>query len=303
MTHQVHLWRSLPHLSEVTYSFTKDWANDQLSRISDRHELLSDPNNVIPDQSDLPRFETISSALRTNPGFVLIRPGSDYQDDDLRQLYALFGRSIGQINDRYGYFFDVIDQGLDYTKAAIPVSKTKASTGYHTDSTAKEYVPDVVGLLCLHPGFRGGESLITNAANAYELIRRDNPKSLDELEKPVIRDVITPGSENSTAAILENTFPVFQVNEDGFLFRYMRYWIESAHAKTSKELPVYLKQGMDTIDEFFSREDSTVEFRMERGDMLFLNNRFLCHNRRAFEDHPAMPSRRLVRSWINFENG
>jgi alpha-ketoglutarate-dependent taurine dioxygenase len=60
---------------------------------------------------------------------------------------------------------------------------------------------------------------------------------------------------------------------------------------------------MDTIDEFFSREDNTVEFRMERGDMLFLNNRFLCHNRRAFEDHPAMPSRRLVRSWINFENG
>jgi hypothetical protein len=40
---------------------------------------------------------------------------------------------------------------------------------------------------------------------------------------------------------------------------------------------------------------------MERGDLLFINNRFLCHNRTGFENHPHIEkARTLVRTWINF---
>ncbi|MGV2389786.1 MAG UNVERIFIED_CONTAM: TauD/TfdA family dioxygenase [Microcystis novacekii LVE1205-3] len=74
----------------------------------------------------------------------------------MRLIYAFISRIFGLLNQRYGYFFDVIDRGMDYTKEAIPVSMTNAETGYHTDSTAKNYFPDIVGLLCLASADEGG---------------------------------------------------------------------------------------------------------------------------------------------------
>jgi len=302
VNHLEYFWKSLPNLSEVSFDIGKDEADRLLEGVKNQGEIFSDPNSMENNEKEVVAFRPIFSKLKKSPGFVLLRAEADLSDDELRRLYASISRTIGKLNQRYGYFFDVVDQGLNYTKEAIPVSKTKASTGYHTDSTAKDYVPDAVGLLCLNAGYKGGESLVTNAANAYEMLKKRFPECLNELEKPVIRDVITPGSEYNMEAILSNAFPVYSKENDGFLFRYMRFWIESAHSKTGFPISSRLVQGMDAIDHFFSKTENTVRFKMQRGDMLFLNNRFLCHNRSAFEDHPSLCRRMMVRTWINFED-
>jgi alpha-ketoglutarate-dependent taurine dioxygenase len=42
-----------------------------------------------------------------------------------------------------------------------------------------------------------------------------------------------------------------------------------------------------------------VEFALEQGDLFFVNNRWILHNRTAFEDHPEAEQRRhLVRLWL-----
>lgn len=302
MTHLSHLWKSLPNLSGVSFDIGEDDADRILEALKDQEVILSDPNIFEISEKEVVAFRPIFSNLKACPGFVLLRAEAERSDDELRRLYAFMSRTIGKLNQRYGYFFDVVDQGLDYTKKAIPVSKTKASTGYHTDSTAKDYVPDVVGLLCLNAGYKGGESLVTNAVNAYEMLKKQFPECLNELEKPIIRDVITPGYEFSREAILNNAFPVYNFENDGILFRYMRYWIESAYSKTQSPISSRLVEGMDAIDNYFSKAENAVRFKMHRGDMFFLNNRFLCHNRSAFEDHPSLGRRKMVRTWINFEN-
>jgi alpha-ketoglutarate-dependent taurine dioxygenase len=300
--HLDYCWKSLPNLAEVSLDIGKDESDRLLEAVKDQGEIFSEPNNIEINEKEVAALRAVFANLKKSPGFVLLRAEAGFNDDELRRLYALISRTIGKLNQRYGYFFDVVDQGLNYTKEAIPVSKTKASTGYHTDSTAKDYVPDVVGLLCLNAGYKGGESLVTNAANAYEMLKIQFPECLNELEKPVIRDVITPGSEYNKEAILRNAFPIYNTENNEFLFRYMRYWIESAHSKTGLPISSQLIQGMDAIDDFFSKEENTIQFKMERGDMLFLNNRFLCHNRSAFEDHPSVGRRMMVRTWINFED-
>jgi len=47
-----------------------------------------------------------------------------------------------------------------------------------------------------------------------------------------------------------------------------------------------------------------VTFQMERGDMQFVNNRFVLHSRTAFEDH-AEPERRrnFLRLWMKYCDG
>jgi isocitrate/isopropylmalate dehydrogenase len=123
------------------------------------------------------------------------------------------------------------------------------------------------------------------------------------MQNPIIRDVITPGTTNSVEKIIENAFPIFSFPNEGFTFRYMRFWIESAYQKTGQIMPEELIQGLNETDRFFSSSQNHLQFRLERGDILLLNNRFICHNRTAFENNTASfdNHRRLVRSWINYQ--
>jgi hypothetical protein len=238
--------------------------------------------------------------LFQSPGALRLQVSPDYSDEELRVLYAMISRSLGYLNNRYTYFFDVMDRGLDYTKEAIPVSKTKAETGYHTDSTAKHYFPDVVGLLCLQPALSGGESLLTNAANLYNFLMHTYPQFSELLQAPLCRDVITPGTIQNTEAIRANDIPLFQQDSNGgVIFRYMRYWIESALEKLHEPSPQGLQEILDAIDAYFAHPEHAMCFRLERGEMLFVNNRFLCHNRTAFIDGDK--PRVYVRAWVNMD--
>jgi len=302
MISEKHSWKELPSVETFRFKLSQEFTGMILDSITDKEAILSDPNRFKLTKELVDFFEAFKASLNENPGFVLLEVNDNHTDQELREIYAVCCRAFGIMNDRYGYFFDVVDQGLDYTKEAIPVSKTKASTGYHTDSTAKEYFPDIVGLLCLNPGATGGDSLLTNAADAYKRLLETIPDSVSVLEEPIIRDVITPGTLNSNETILKNAFPVFSEQDGLFTFRYMRYWIESAHSKTNLELSDELYNGLEAIDQFFALSEKTLQFRMNRGEMLFVNNRFLCHNRTAFENDPSEQKiRTLVRSWINFD--
>lgn len=293
-------WRPKPYPSdyilfpdEELYTLAESFDDKEIA------QLLEDPNHV---QTDIPVnvADTVKSKLTSFPSFTLINCDPSLPDVTLRSIYALYSKANGTLNDRYGYFFDVIDQGLDYKKEAIPVSKTRASTGYHTDSTAKEYLPDIVGLLCLHPADAGGDSLLTNAIDLFSFLEKEQPETLLEMEKPIIRDVITPGTVNTKEAIHSNAFPIFSVSDAGLTFRYMRYWIEAAFLKTEQEMPSQLLKGLDATDKFFSMPQNNIQFKMKRGDILFLNNRILCHNRTAFENNGHSSNRKMVRTWINF---
>jgi alpha-ketoglutarate-dependent taurine dioxygenase len=68
------------------------------------------------------------------------------------------------------------------------------------------------------------------------------------------------------------------------------------------ELP---SPGHDQLDEIALRPylpdvlDLRAEFTMQPGEMFFINNRWVLHNRTAFEDHPEPERRRhLVRLWL-----
>ncbi len=296
------VWENLPKSDQYTFNLHDDFSNIIGNFKADQKKILIENPNEFLSMDSYDWLDELHLKLKAAPGFVLIKSGALFSNEELRYIYAFCCRRLGLLNNRYGYFFDVVDQGLDYTKQAIPVSKTRASTGYHTDSTAKEYLPDVVGLLCLSPGAIGGDSLLTNAANLYKHLLQNYSYTLEAMQAPIIRDVITPGTENSVEAIMQNAFPIFSFPNEGFTFRYMRYWIESAYEKTGQNISKELMKGIEETDCYFSSPQNYLQFKLERGDMLLLNNRFICHNRTAFENNAlGSTPRTLVRSWINFQ--
>ena len=211
-------------------------------------------------------------------------------------LYLAIGAALGTVIETYGRLYDVIDQGDSYKDKAIPVSQTKQSTGMHTDSSRLHNVPDYVGLLCLHPAEQGGSSIITSAAQAHEAVRYRDPELLKVLYRDYFRDVVTPGADRDISSIADNKFPIFFF-ENGLTMRYMRYWIETGHKLVGVPLGIEEIKAMNLLDEELSHKDHLFRFHLARGDMLWVANRVVAHDRDTYEEDADCP-RWLLRQWV-----
>ncbi len=82
-------------------------------------------------------------------------------------------------------------------------------------------------------------------------------------------------------------------------YRYLRYWIESGHEKIGQPLSDAQRKALDVLDDVANDPALRAEFALEPGDLFFINNRWILHNRTAFEDHAEPEQRRhLVRLWL-----
>lgn len=224
-------------------------------------------------------------------------PEALIDDDLLRRYYLAFGVHLGTPLGNYGRLYEVRDRGGDYTKTAIPVSQTRAATGLHTDSSAVDVLPDLVGLICIRPAPEGGASRIACALLAHQKLSQQYPELCRILEEPHYRDIVTPGADQSQR--LRNRFAVFDVRDAsrGPICRYMRFWIEKGYEKAEIKPHPRLQEALDCFDAILEEPDSVATFTLKRGEMLWVDNTTTLHDRTAYEDDPDAP-RLLLRQWV-----
>eukprot|EP00494_Astrolonche_serrata_P028955 UN29222 len=76
--------------------------------------------------------------------------------------------------EKRGRLYDVINRNLSKHGEDVLISATNAASGWHSDSTARDYNPQCVGLLCVQKaivknldGSKGGVLTVVNSINAY----------------------------------------------------------------------------------------------------------------------------------------
>ncbi|MBI3880660.1 MAG: TauD/TfdA family dioxygenase [Verrucomicrobia bacterium] len=246
-----------------------------------------------------PDLALVAHAIEHGRGFAVVRvPAEGYSKAELTTLYWLIGQALGrpfEQNVEGTILYDVTDKGQDLTKGAR-FSVTNYESSFHTDNSFGGDVLDYVGLLCLQNAKTGGVSQVMSGYAVGEELAKQHPAELEILTRPFHvdrRGGLRPG-ETPTAF-----FPVLQWNGDELLFRYLRYWIQAGHEKVGQPLTPAQVKALDTLDEVLKRRDLMAEFSLEPGDMYFINNRWILHNRTAFEDWPELERRRhLVRLWL-----
>ena len=230
-------------------------------------------------------------------------PGGDWHESTLRQLYWMLGILMGSPIDSYGKLYEVKDRGSDHRTQRVPVSQTSASTSFHTDSSSVHVQPDLVGLLCLQPARQGGESRITSALTAHKLLRHSCPQLTELLHADFIRDMVTPGTDPTLQHRLQNRFPIFHHAPDrGLKFRYMRYWIETGQQRVGHPLTPVQVEALDALDQALAAPGAVATFSMQAGEMLWLDNWTVAHDRTSYVDDPLRP-RRLLRMWLESPSG
>jgi alpha-ketoglutarate-dependent taurine dioxygenase len=245
-------------------------------------------------------FAPVLDALESGRGFAIVEgmPEAGRTRESARLLYWLVGQCLGEPfeqNVQGTVLYDVTDTGQSVYQGAR-FSVTNAESSFHTDNSFGATVLDYVGLLCLNDAKSGGLSQNVSGYAALNVLVEEFPDVLEILQAPFRVDRRGGVLEGESPTV---PVPVIERDGDELLFRYLRFWIEAGHEKAGEPLSKEQRRALDTLDEVLNRPALRVEFSLKPGQMYFINNRWILHNRTAFEDH-AEPERRrhLVRLWL-----
>src|SRR5262245_2152441 len=252
----------------------------------------------------------LRNELESGRGFVVIRglPIDRYSDDEAAIVYwgiaTHLAKPIPQ-NAKDEYLFSVRDEGYnfqrDYGAAGVRISRTASAIDFHTDSSAAYagYTPDIVALLTLQTAKAGGLTAIVSAQTIHNILREERPDCLQRLYEPYYFDrraELRPGESPTLLA------PVFAYS-NALTIRYFRFNLMKGHETAGAPLTPIDSEAIDVLESVYRREELAVGFPMERGDMQFVNNRFVLHSRTEFEDHPEPGRRRnLLRLWMRYRD-
>ncbi len=245
-------------------------------------------------------FARLADALENGPGFAIVHAMPEERPPLAIQLalYWAVGQILGEPvaqNVAGERLYDVRDTGQSLSQGAR-FSVTNYESTFHTDASFDDGVVDYVGLLCVQTAKSGGQSQLVSGYSAAAELALADPAAIEVLTRPFHvdrRGGVRPGETPTTQR------PVLARRGDEILYRYLRTWIEAGHHKAGAPLTGDQVRALDALDETLARGDLRVEFMLRPGDMLLINNRWILHNRTAFEDH-AVPAlrRHYVRLWM-----
>jgi hypothetical protein len=249
----------------------------------------------------LPTLGPVLSALRREliggRGFALVR-GLDvgtYTEQEAATLFFGLGSHIGlarsqnATGDILGHVRDV---GATSSDEKIRIYQTSERQTFHTDSC------DVVGLLCLRRAKSGGESMLVSAPSIYNAFLERRPDLLPRLFDPIatdrrgeIPDGMKPYFE----------IPVFTLHRGFLNVMYQRQYIDSAQRfPDALRLTADHGEALDLFDELANDPDLSLAMSLEPGDMQFVHNHTMLHDRTGFVDWPEPERRRhLLRLWLS----
>ncbi len=260
-------------------------------------DLLENINNL-----NLPLIKAnvakFTDQLQNGIGFVLWR-GIPVEKWSRMQIFAAFliiGKCMGNLrqqNTQGHVLGHVKDLGLSSTDPKIRVYQTNERQTFHTDSC------DVVALLCLNTAKTGGLSSLVSSGTIYNEMLKSHPELLDELLEPIAFDKRGDITEGVSPFY---TMPVFN-EHDGFLSAfYQRQYIDSAQRfPDAPRLTESKIAALDLFDDLANRLNFDME--LQPGDIQFVHNHTLLHDRTAFEDWEDVDRKRhLLRMWIATPN-
>ena len=243
------------------------------------------------------QLRTLRETLIDGIGFQILRglPVERYDRKFAATVFCGVGAHLGHARSQNaaGHVLGhVRNVGADAADVNTRIYQTAERQTFHTDST------DVVGLLCLVRARRGGESLLVSAEAIYNRMQQEAPDLLASLFEPIATD---RRGETPSGSDPWFTIPVFSWHRKRLTVMYQRQYIESAQRFAgAPKLTAQQREALDYFDRLANDPDMHLRMDLEPGDMQFVYNHAMLHDRTAFEDYDEDERRRhLLRLWLS----
>jgi len=243
-----------------------------------------------------PRLAALREELLHGHGMALVRrlPVERYSIVESAALFMGIGVHLGNArsqNAKGHVLGHVRDLGLSSADPTVRIYQTRERQTFHTDSC------DVVGLLCLKDALRGGDSLLVSALAIFNELRRARPELLARLLRPMAHDRRGEVPEGQKPFFL---IPVLSWHDGRITVFYQRQYFDSA--QRFEDAPRLEPADVEALDAFDAlANDPRLHFtmRLAPGDLQFVHNHVLLHDRTGFDDHEDPAERRhLLRLWL-----
>lgn len=256
---------------------------------------------ITKEKFPLPRFGARLSRLKetliNGIGFEVIRglPVAKYNQEFAATIFCGVGAHLGSARSQnaMGHILGhVRDVGADAMDPNTRIYQTSERQTFHTDSS------DVVGLLCIREAREGGKSLLVSTPTIYNEMLRKRPELAALLFDPIATD--------RRGEVPEGQKPYLQIPplswHAGFLTGfYQRQYIDSAQRflDAPRLTPAHI-EALDLFDALANDPHLHFGMQLQPGDMQFVYNHALLHDRTAFRDWPeAHQKRHLLRLWLS----
>ncbi|HET6402654.1 MAG TPA: TauD/TfdA family dioxygenase [Candidatus Kapabacteria bacterium] len=244
-----------------------------------------------------PKLLGLREELIHGRGFALLRglPTANYTEREAAIVFCGLGSHLGlaRPQNAQGHLLgQVRDMGMTSRDPNVRVYQTKERQTFHTDST------DVVGLLCLSTAKFGGLSLLVSSSTIFNEMHKRRPDLLQLLMGPIATD---RRGEIPKGMLPYYSIPVFNYYEGYLSAIYQRQYIDSAQRfPDAPRLTPEHTEALNLFDELANSPELNFSMKLEKGDMQFVYNHTLLHDRTAFEDWPEQAQKRhLLRLWLS----
>ena len=233
-------------------------------------------------------------------GFFIIdgKCFADFSKEELIEIYQNVCRILGTLyvqNDKNQKLVQVQDSGKSM-KSGGRYHQTKEGGSYHTDSPQWEKVPDFIGMCCINPAKKGGESKFVSAYSIHNEMLKEHKHFLEMLYEQFHFDKRGEYESGESPTVFE---PIFTYNGNQLKLRYLRDYINDGQKIQDKPLSKEQNEALDCLDKIIHDENLAVSYELKRYDMIFLNNGRVMHGRTSFEDFEDVEKKRLmIRTWI-----
>ncbi len=243
------------------------------------------------------KLAQISNQVLNGRGFALLRglPVADWSLRLSATAYYGIGCHFGSARSQNGkghVLGHVRDLGRDAVNdPTARIYQTRERQTFHTDSC------DIVALLCLKTARSGGASALVSSMTIYNEMLARRPDLLLCLFEAMHTDRRgeVPAGQNPWHDV-----PVFTWYDGRLSALYARRYIESARRFCA--VPALSEQqtaALDLFDDLANDPDICLQMDFQPGDMQWVHNHTMLHDRTAFEDWPEPERKRhLLRLWL-----
>jgi hypothetical protein len=248
------------------------------------------------------RLRILRRELTHGRGFELVRglPLHEWSKLKAAAAFVGIGRHIGGLRsqNKEGHLLgSVADTGADATDPHTRIYQTAVRQTFHADSC------DVVALACLQTARTGGESLLCSALAVWNVL-------LSTGRRDLAAALLAPVAIDRRGEVPLGMEPYFMMpplawdQSSGLLgvgAGYQRQYIDSAvRLPGAPRLSAVQVEALDAFDALLDDPALRLAMRLEQGDVQFVYNHALLHDRTAFTDDAAPAKRRqLYRLWIS----
>ena len=223
---------------------------------------------------------------------------TDFSKEELIEIYQNVCRILGTLyvqNDKNQKLVQVQDSGKSM-KSGGRYHQTKEGGSYHTDSPQWEKVPDFIGMCCINPAKKGGESKFVSAYSVHNKMLKEHKQFLEMLYQQFHFDKRGEFESKESPTVFE---PIFTYNNNQLKCRYLRDYINDGQMIQNTPLSKEQNEALDIFDKIIHDENLVVSYKLRQNEMVFFNNNRVMHGRTSFEDFEGIENKRLmIRTWI-----